>query len=268
MSAKFDFTGKKVLITGASKGIGYSIAESFLRADADVAICARGKEIFSLANQGIKRGVKLLPIQADVTKEEEIDRVFEEVEKKLNGLDILVNNVGGATTFGNLFSIDSKDWRYAFELNVLSMVHFSKKAIPFLEKSSFARIINISSLSGIEPGFYNPHYTAAKASTINFSKYLANVLASSNVLVNCICPGSVETDSWESSLEQISLERRESKESIRAELALVETKKIPLKRMGKGKDIAPFVLFLASESASWITGSCFHVNGGKMRGMS
>lgn len=266
MTVTFNFSGKRVLVTGGSKGIGKSIAEHFVQAGAFVSICARGSsELVALQESLGEQNVRA--IAADATKEEDVQRVFQEAYEFMGGIDILVNNVGGAIEFGDLWSLSSQKWQKAFELNVLSMVNFSKGAIPYLRKSSRARIINVSSISGVEPGFFNPHYTSTKASTINFSKYLANILASENILVNCVCPGAVETDSWEKSLVQIAQERSISKEDVRKELEPKERKKIPLGRMGKGPDIANFVLFLATDSANWITGSCFHLNGGKMRGM-
>ncbi len=267
MTIAFDFHGRKVLVTGGSKGIGRAIADSFIKAGASVAICARGQEELGEFRKTFP-GNQSFTIQADAANEADVKRVVADVAKQFGGLDILVNNVGGAIQFGNLWTTSTKNWIDAFELNVLSMVNFCKEAVPLLRASSFPRIINISSLSGVEPGFFNPHYTSTKAATINFSKYLANSLASENILVNCICPGSVETDSWERSLNQIAFERNSPKEEIRSELALQEKLKIPLKRMGKGEDISPLVLFLASELSVWTTGSCFHINGGKMRGMS
>jgi len=263
VTIRFDFSGKKVLITGGSKGIGRAIAEKFIDAGAQVAICARGiEDLRELQN---KRGV--LAVQADVTKEEDVKKVIAHTVQHFNGLDILVNNVGGATQFGDFFDMKAQNWRDAFELNVMSMVHFCKEAIPHLKVSQSPRIINISSISGIEPGFYNPHYTSTKSSTINFSKYLSNFLASEKILVNCVCPGSVETDSWDKSVQQISCEKNLPPEEVAREMGSKEALKIPLGRMGQGVDISPLVLFLASDEASWITGSCFHVNGGKMKGM-
>lgn len=262
LSVSFDFHGKTVLVTGGSKGIGLSIAESFSEAGARVAICARDAAHFpSLKEQ------KTLCIKADVTDEADVQRVIEETIDSFGGLDILINNVGGAIQFGDLWSTHSKDWENAFQLNVMSAVRFSKQAIPFLRQSLSPTIINISSISGVEPGYFNPHYTSTKASILNFSKYLANVLAKEKIRVNCVCPGTVETDSWEKSLEAISLQRAQSKEAVREEMSQAERDKIPLATLGTGPDIAKFVLFLASEETQWITGSCFHVNGGKMRAM-
>ncbi|MEI6916347.1 MAG: SDR family oxidoreductase, partial [Armatimonadota bacterium] len=134
-------------------------------------------------------------------------------------------------------------------------------------QSPAARIINISSISGIEPGFYNPHYTVTKAATINLSKYLANQLTPDGVLVNVVCPGPVYSDSWDRNVQRIADMRdiplHEARELVNKE----EELKIPLGRIGTGNDVAALATFLASDQADWITGSCFHVNGGKLRSM-
>lgn len=261
MTMTFDFSAKKVLITGASKGIGRSIAEQFLEAGATVAICARGqKDLETL--QCRYNTHKLFAFSADVTNACDVKDVVCGVNEKLGGLDILINNVGGAIVFGDLWTATDKNWTDAFELNVLSMVRFCREAIPYLRNSKHPRVINISSISGVEPGFYNPHYASTKAATINFSKYLANILASEHILVNCVCPGTIETNGWEKGIEQI-LQKQTL--STKEELRLKDIQTIPLGRIGQGEDIASMVLFLAGDGANWTTGSCFHINGGKMR---
>lgn len=266
MSISFDLTDRVVLISGGSKGIGKSIALDFLEAGAKVVVCARSQAALEeLSNQ--VSSANFLTVVADATDEKAVQNTIDQTIQKFGKLDILVNNVGGAIKFGDFWSLSKEDWQNAFELNVMSMVFFSRAAIPHLKKSSFPRIINISSISGIEPGFYNPHYTTTKASTLNFSKYLSNLLASEKILVNCICPGSIISDSWYSSIRQIAEEKKIPHEKMEADLRQTETLKIPLGRMGEGDDISKAVLFLASDGASWVTGSCFHLNGGKMKSM-
>lgn len=266
MAISFDFSGKNVLITGGTKGIGRAIAENFLVANANVAVCARNKESYHQLKTAYPNS-KLILLQADASKEEDVCDALKKVIDIYGSLDILINNVGGAIKFGNFSQLSSQDWMKAFKLNVMSMVYFSKHAIPYLKQSQSPKIVNISSISGVEPGAYNPHYTSTKASTINYSKYLGNFLAPDGILVNCVCPGTVETDSMEHAIEQIAKEQNLSKEVLKVKLMEEEIKKIPLKKLGQGKDIASFVLFLASDLVRWVTGSCFHINGGKMRGM-
>lgn len=269
MAASFDLRDRVVLITGASKGIGRALALDFLEAGASVAVCARGEEALeSLTKEKSIAPERLLLISSDVTKEEAVKETVRKTAEHFGKIDVLINNVGGAIKFGDFWSLSAIDWQKAFELNVMSMVFFSRETIPYLRQSPFPRIINISSISGIEPGFYNPHYTTTKASTINLSKYLASFLAAEKILVNCICPGSIVSDSWQTSISQMATEKGTSYEEMERQSIALENSKIPLGRMGKGKDISSMALFLASKEADWITGSCFHLNGGKMRSMA
>ena len=269
MVASFDLKDRVVLITGGSKGIGKSLALDFLKAGASVSVCARNQQGLDalFCEQGVDSR-RLLAISVDVTDESAIQATVKKTAKHFGNIDILINNVGGAIKFGDFWSLSAEDWRNVFELNVMSMVLFSREAIPYLRKSSCPRIINISSISGIEPGSHNPHYTTAKASTINFSKCLANTLAAEKILVNCICPGTIISDSWHKSIQQIAAEKGLMYAEMEKELTDLENNKIPLGRMGEGEDISSIALFLASQNANWITGSCFHLNGGKMRAMT
>ena len=161
--------------------------------------------------------------------------------------------------------LEDNDWHLSFNYNVMSIVHFVRFALPLMKKSNFARIINISSISGVQPGLYNPHYTITKAAVINLTKYLANTLASEKITVNVVCPGTVYTDSWDSLIKDRSGKEHISYEEAKLSLIDQELEKIPLNRIGTGDDIAGLVTFLASEKASWITGSCYHIDGGKLK---
>lgn len=269
MTVFFDLSDRVVLVTGGTKGIGKAIGEEFLRAGAQLAVCARTKEDLRLLEEEWKeRSSQPLTVCTDATSESSVEECIRSVLERFGRLDVLVNNVGGAIQFGDLFSLTQQDWQKAFELNVQSMVFFSKAAIPFLKKSRFPRIVNISSISGMEPGVFNPHYTTTKASTINFSKYLANFLAPDRILVNCVCPGTIFSDSLTKSVAQIAREKGLSYQQVEEELLSAEKAKIPLGKIGTGEDVSKTVVFLASDGAQWITGSCFHLNGGKMRAIS
>ena len=190
---------------------------------------------------------------------------IENVIETFGKLDILVNNVGGPGKMGGFNDLTDVDWKNAFDLNVMSLVHFVRAADPHLRKSNCGRVINISSISGVQPGTFNPHYTITKAATINLSKYLANYFVEDNILVNVVCPGPVHSESWEENVRRQATERNTTLEDARQKIEQEESIKIPLGRVGEGADVAGLVAFLASDKASWITGSCFHVNGGKLK---
>lgn len=268
MNKNYGLQERVVLITGGSKGIGKAIASQFLQEDAKIIICARSKEGLESTEKELnpKKG-RFLAIQADITDEMQGKMVLDRALAEFGGIDILVNNLGGAVRFGNLWEMTAKDWEDSFRLNVLSMVHITKMAIPHIKKSKFPRIITISSIAGVEPGQSNPHYSTMKAATINFTKFLANTLVEDRILVNVICPGPVHSDSLEQNILQTAKKKNLPLSKYREEFLHAEKNKIPLGRLGEGNDVARMVLFLASEEASWITGSCIHMNGGKIRSM-
>lgn len=260
--------GRVAIVTGGSKGIGRAIAMSLAQEGVHVTICARGTESLAEVQKEVQRsGGKIVAVRANVTASDDVQRVVLAAGEQFGRIDILVNNAGGATKFAGFLELTDDDWHEAFDLNVMSVVYFARYALSWLRQSPAARIINISSISGIEPGSYNPHYTVTKAAIINLSKYLANQLAQDGVLVNVVCPGPVYSDSWDRNVQRVASIRNISLDEARGQVEKEEESKIPLGRIGVGDDVAALVTFLASDQAAWITGSCFHVNGGKLRSM-
>ena len=253
------------LITGSSQGIGKDIALSLLDAGAKVVITSRReKKLKELQNKLSIGNKEIYYVSGDSTKEDDVKRIISKTIKHFGRLDVLVNNVGGAIQHGDLFDLNSEDWIYTFQLNVMSMVYFTKHAHAWLKNSKSSRIINISSVSGIEPGLYNPHYAITKAATINFTKYTANKFAKDNILVNVICPGIMDGDSRSDFMKDFSKKNNVNIEKIKEKLNKIDKNKIPLGVLGRGQDIGSMVVFLASDKASWITGSCLKVDGGKL----
>src|SRR5438105_1173187 len=161
---EFDLSGRVALVTGGSKGIGEAIAGALAREHASVAICARGEADLEAARQKLEAaGGQALAIVCDVTDARSLQQAVETTADRFGGLDILVNNAGGAGKFGDFWQLEEEDWLAAYKLNVMGVVNAVHAAVPLLRKSSAARIINIASISGLEPGSYNPHYTSTKA---------------------------------------------------------------------------------------------------------
>lgn len=261
-----DLSGRVAVVTGASKGIGKAIAMRLAAAGAHVVICARDPQHLELTAREIREsGGSVLVIPVDVTDGNAVRAAVERVANEVNGIDILVNNAGGAIRFGGLAELSDDDWINAFQLNVMSMMYFVKASLPWLRQSKNARIITISSIAGVEPGLFNPHYTTTKAATINFTKVLANSLAKERILCNVVCPGTVRTDAWDKNIDETAHRESITREAAAALVEQQEVAKIPLGRIGESEEIAGLVAFLASDEAGWITGSCFNVNGGKTR---
>lgn len=257
---------KKVFITGASKGLGLQMVKSFAEEDAIVTMCARNRDTLEAARESLPFSDKQLFIHPmDITNYREVFRGIEVVVEKMRGLDILVNNVGNAAKFAGFFELEEQDWIDTYKQNLMSIVNTVKVAHPYLKKSNSPRIINISSLTGFQPGGFSPHYSTSKAAVINLSKHLANILVKDKILVNCIVPGTFESDSWKRNIQRVSNEKGVSFEDAEKLEVDFANNTIPINRIGKTDDIVPLILLMASELSSWTTGSCYIIDGGKMR---
>ncbi|SDN71475.1 SDR family NAD(P)-dependent oxidoreductase [Alkalicoccus daliensis] len=243
--------GKKVLVTGGSKGIGKGIAKAFLEEGAEVAILGRGKEAL---NQAKKEMPSLKTIQADVTLEEDRTRAFNEFLETFSRIDILVNNAGGSSG-GKTMETTIAQFEEAMLLNYFSAVHLSQLAVTDMKKYKNGAIVNISSIFGRESGG-KPTYNSAKAAMISTTKSLADEVVKDGIRVNSIAPGSIlhPTGNWQKKLD-------ENPEQINK---FVEDQ-IPAGRFGTVEEVANTVVFLASEKASWIIGASINVDGGQSK---
>lgn len=258
-------TNRVALVTGGSKGIGASIVRHLAREGVKVVCCARPSDAMaSLEAQVRAEGGSCAAMPVDVFDPIAVANVVEAAAGQWGGLDILVNNVGGALRFGSFADLADDDWMRSYEFNVMPVVRFTRAALPHLRRSTLRRIINVSSISALQPGSYNPHYAATKAAVVNLSKHLANVLAKENILVNAVCPGPVHSESWQENIRQNALNRGLPEAEVAAQFERDESAKIPLGQVGEGDHIASVVALLASPVSAWTTGSCIHVNGGKM----
>lgn len=257
------------VVTGGSMGIGFAIAEALAREGAQVVITARNQNTLDQAVSKIEKiGGIVSGFSADATVPEDAQNAINFAVKTYGKLDILINNVGGAINYGAFQELSISDWSKCFELNVLSMVNFVNAAEQHLLKGENKRIITISSIQAVQPGFFNPHYSAMKAATLNLSKHLSQIYADKGIRVSTVCPGPVVSDAWEKNIIKEAEDAGISYDQANIMIDERERAKIPLGRVGNGDDIGPLVAFLASDRADWITGSCFHVNGGKLAGFS
>jgi NAD(P)-dependent dehydrogenase (short-subunit alcohol dehydrogenase family) len=265
---ELELTGKVAIVSGASKGIGKAIAVALAHEGVRVGLMARGAGALEDTLDEIKGndGTAMI-VTADGTDADSVTGAVTQLTDAYSGLDIVVNNLGGAEKLGAFEDLSDEDWFDAYDLNVLSAVRLVRSSLPWLRQSPAARIINISSIVGLQPGVYNPHYSATRAALLNVSKSLANLLAEDGVLVNSIAPGPVDTDAWGRVVEQVAERSGITADEARADMEERESIKIPLGRIGDPTDVAGCAVFLASKQASWITGACFHIDGGKLMGI-
>jgi len=241
--------GKRVVVAGASRGIGRSIALAFAENGARVSICARGAEALEATRKEIAAfGGTIHAAVCDLANEAAIARYVPEAAAALGGLDVLVNNATAGAT-----GDDEESWEESLAVDLLATVRASRAALPFLEKGREPAIINIASGSGLNPSVRTPAYGAAKAAAIHYTRTQAAALAMKGIRVNCVAPGSIEFPGggWE---------RRKSEEPALYKQVLAS---MPAGRLGRPEEVASVVVFLASPLAIWVTAQVIGVSGGQ-----
>lgn len=240
--------GRHALVTGASRGIGRSIALSLASAGADITLVARNEDALNSLAADIKNlGSAAHVIVADLASADSAEEIASALE--FDELHVLVNNAGGNSFMSAVQSMRLSGWRKTLNLNLDSVVALTQALIPRLINSGNGSIINVSSVAGLNGSPLMSHYGAAKAALISFSRSLALELAHQGVRVNSLVPGWIDTD--------LTDFLRASKESEQGALA-----RVPMARWGKPEEIAAAALFLASDSSSFMTGQELVVDGG------
>ena len=240
----FDLTGKKALVTGATGGIGESIARALHAAGATVGL--HGTRVQKLEALAADLGERVKVFPADLSDRAAVAELGQKAEAELEGVDILVNNAG-ITRDGLFVRMSDEDWDAVLDVNLGAAFRLTRELTHPMMRRRSGRIINITSVVGVigNPGQAN--YCASKAGLVGFTKSLAQDIATRNVSVNCVSPGFIESDMT----EKLNDKQRE---------AIMST--IPMRKMGKGGDIAAAVVYLASGAAGYVTGQTLHVNGG------
>ena len=238
-----DFKNKKILITGATGGIGYSLVDKFNLLGGS--ILATGTNEDKL-NDLKKKYSKIKTIKFDISKHDEIENMIDKATSELDGLDILINNAG--ITSDNLSLRMKKDeWEKVININLSSTFYFCKFAIKKMLKNKYGRIINITSIVGHTGNLGQSNYSASKAGIIGMSKSLAIEYAKKNITINCVSPGFIET---------------KMTDKISEDMKSILISRVPMNKLGTGLDVSNTVAFLSSDAASYITGETIHVNGG------
>lgn len=242
-----NLSGKKALVTGASRGIGRAVALKLAAEGAEVIVTATSLERASrTAEEIMAMGGRAFPCKADVSVPGDVEALFQMVVKEFGGIDILVNNAG-ITRDGLLMRMKDEDWSAVVDVNLKGTFYCTREAVKLMAKAKSGRIVNISSVVGEMGNLGQANYCASKAGVIGFTKAVAREYAKRNITVNAVAPGFIETD-----MTGVLAE------NIREELL----KQIPVNRFGAPEDIANAVYFLVSDMGGYITGHVLSVNGG------
>ena len=241
-------SGKIALITGGTGGIGKSIAKKFSEQGAEIIIAGRDSKKLDSAIEELGKG---MPIVADIKNEAEIKDGVKKIIERFGRIDILVNNAGIHPKIKPLHEIEESEWNNVIDINLTGQFRVTKAVIPHMIKNGDGSIINISSDAGLKAfeNYQADAYSASKAALILLTKTWALEYAKNKIRVNCVCPGTIDTE----------MARPFLSSEVKKEMADAEH---PLGRIGKPEDVANAVLYFASEDSSWTTGSILVVDGG------
>jgi 3-oxoacyl-[acyl-carrier protein] reductase len=242
-----EFEGKTVLVTGAARGIGRAIAETFADAGADLALCDLQKDWLQETAVAVEaRGRKALCLAADVSQAADVDACVDEAVKACGAIDVLVNNAG-ITKDGLLVRMSEADWDAVIAINLKGTFLFTKAVGRHMMKRRSGTIVNLASIIGLIGNAGQCNYAASKAGVIALTKSSAKELASRSVRVNAVAPGFIQSKMTDVLTED-----------VRDKMLAA----IPMGRFGKPEDVARAILFLAGDASSYITGQVLTISGG------
>lgn len=263
--------GRRVLVTGGSRGIGKATVTALAREGAQVVFCARNEASgTALADELTAQGLSVQFVAADTESDAGIDALAARVLAD-GAIDILVNNVGGSSnpegTGRDFIDVPSAEWTQTYYKCVVGAVRLINHLVPAMRASGWGRIINISSAAGLEPpDDVPPEYAAAKAAMNTMTMSLSRNLARSGITVNTVSPGPILTDGFQGWVDQLAQDNGwGSDPAVQEERFLDEILTLTVKRLGRPEDIAAAVAFIASTQADFVNGTNFRVDGGLSR---
>ncbi len=256
--------GRVAAVAASSSGLGRAVAQGLAEEGARVVLCSRDETRVRTAAEEIAAttGAETFAMVADVSREEEARRFVREAAERWGRLDILVTNAGGPPP-GAFAELGEEEWQRAFELNLLSSVRMIREALPYMCQARWGRIINITSTSVKAPIPNLLLSNSMRAGVVGMAKTLSLEVAADNILVNNICPGRLDTDRVRSLDEDRARRSGKSVEEAKQE----NLSQIPLGRYGEPRELANLAVFLASDAASYITGTTIQVDGGALRNL-
>ena len=258
---------KVALVLASSKGLGFACAKGLYEEGANVILCSRSEENLSKAKELLENTVtigednKVYSIVADLMDEKQIKNLVEKTFEEFGRVDILIHNAGGPPS-APIEKITRENWKDSIDLNLLSFVRIAELVVPIMQKQGSGRIIAITSVSVKQPLNNLVLSNTTRLGIVGFAKTLGNENAKNNILVNVVCPGPTLTDRMKEIINATVEKTGKSEEEVEK----TWTDQIPIGRMGTPEEFANMVVFLASEKASYITGTVIQIDGGFVKG--
>ena len=243
-----DLKGKRAIITGAARGIGFAIAERLLKSGAAVTLWDIELSNLEKAELNLKAAGDVFSVAVDVTQENSVKRGVDLTYERMGDVEILINNAGITGGNATVWDMGITEWQKVLDIDLTGVFLCCRALAPRMMSKGYGRIVNIASIAGKEGNPNAAHYSAAKAGVISLTKSLGKEMVETGVLCNCITPAVIETPM----LDQMTQQHKDYMVS-----------KIPLNRMGKPDEVAALVAWLASEDCSFSTGAVFDISGGR-----
>ncbi len=254
---------KVAAITGGSVGIGLAVARGLAAEGVHLAICARNAErLDEIAGEiHAEYGVRVIGVQADVGKADDIDRFVTAIKHEFGGADILINNAGTGSEETVMNAPDER-WQFYWDLHVMAAVRLARGLAPLMRERGGGVILHNASICATQPLGYEPIYNVTKAALVMFSKCLSNELIADNIRVNTINPGLVMTPDWQKTAKILTEGKQQTWEAYLDQIAKDNA---PIGRFGTPEEIANLFIFLCSPRASYCVGSSYYIDGGWLR---
>jgi NAD(P)-dependent dehydrogenase (short-subunit alcohol dehydrogenase family) len=243
-----DLNGRVAIVTGAARGIGYSVAERVLRSGGSVSLWDRDSDRLEEATAALAPLGEVVCARVELTTDDDIRAAVQGTLTRFGKIDVLVNNAGVTGGNGPTWELDPTVWRAVVEVNLIAPFLVCRAIVPHMISLGYGRIVNVASIAGKEGNPNASHYSASKAGLIGLTKSLAKELATKGILVNCVTPAAARTEIFD----------QMKQEHIDFMLA-----KIPMNRFAKPDEIAALICWLASEECSFSTGAVFDASGGR-----
>lgn len=242
-------SGKVAIVTGAGRGIGFAIAERLATEGARITIVELNKKLLSESTSRLgSKGANVTGLECDVSNEQQVISCVDQVVGKFGRVDILVNNAGITGLTKPLTEVTEKEWDEVMNIDLKGVFLFSKAVITHMLRQGYGSILNIASIAGKEGNANLVPYSTAKGGVITFTKALAEEVVTKGIRVNCVAPALIDT-------ELIKAWPAEQRQRL--------TNKIPMGRLGKPEEVASMVAYILSDEASFITGQCINIDGGR-----